>query len=166
MALIYNRPYQKDPIFPERPFSTFDYAKNCQFADTVRRLQKSVKDMKPVINSYVAYDKVATVPAKRREPVRPYFNDQYEEYLNPRLQNLRPVTSFGYEQIYRRPKTHEERLLDAIRTKKAQKSDIEKIDFQAAVERTQVDDPIIFQTKRRYFNKYLHDLYPGEKHPD
>lgn len=144
VALIYNRPYQKDPIFPERPLSTFDYAKNCRFADTVQRLQKAVKEMKPVINSYVAYDKVATVPAKRREPVRPYFNDQYEEYLNPKLQNLRPKTSFGYEQIYRRPKTHEERLLDAIRTKRVQKNEDEQIDFQRAVERTQVDDPIIF----------------------
>lgn len=120
IALIYNRPYQKDPIFPERPLSTFDYDKNCRFANTVQRLQKAVKEMKPVINSYVAYDKVATLPAKRREPVRPYFNDQYRQYLNPKLQNLRHVTSFGYEQIYRRPKTHEEKLLDAIWTKKIQ----------------------------------------------
>ena len=52
---VYNKPKLEDPIFPTRPHCAVNYDISTRHADTVKRLKKKIKELKPAVDDYVDY---------------------------------------------------------------------------------------------------------------
>ncbi|CAL5988716.1 Hypothetical_protein [Hexamita inflata] len=156
-AAVYNKPKSIDPIFPARPAAAFDYEQNVRFKDTVDRLYQSVNSVKPFTNTWVDYDRFGTVKAKSGKATDIFFYDKYKQYLDPKFAHLQSTSSkkIGLE-LYSRPKTDVEKLLEAIQREKIKKP---SLDYEKFVNQNVLTDEIIFLQKRREFRfKIQQDL--------